>query len=63
LRSRSRWKTIDRALEAGQAFRSVVRRYDGANRKTLTRPGYERLAGTDVAKAGNASGRSTRWAG
>jgi hypothetical protein len=63
LRSRTWWKTIDRALEAGQAPRSVVRRYAGANRKALTRPRDERLDATDVAKAGNASVRSTRRAG
>jgi hypothetical protein len=63
LRSRSWWKTIDRALEAGQAPRSVVRHYAGPNRKALTRPRGERLPATFVAKAGNASGRSTRREG
>ena len=54
---------VDRALAVGQAPRSAVRRYAGPNRKALTRPRDERLAATDVAKAGNASGRSTRRAG
>jgi hypothetical protein len=63
LRSRSWRKTIDRALKVGQALRSVVRRYAGPNRKALTRPRDERLDATDVAKAGNASVRSTRRAG
>jgi hypothetical protein len=62
-RSRSWWKAIDRALKVGQAPRSVVRCYAGPNRKALTRPRDERLAATDVAKAGNVSGRSTRRAG
>ena len=60
LRSRSWWKTIDRALEAGQAPRSVVRRYAGLNRKALTRHRDGCLAATCVAKAGMLSGRSTR---
>jgi hypothetical protein len=59
-RSRSWWKTIDRALEAGQAPRCVVRRYAELNRKALTHhlDGY--LAATCVAKAGMLSARSTR---
>jgi hypothetical protein len=35
--------TIDRALAAGQASRSVVRRYAGLNRKALTRHRDESL--------------------
>jgi hypothetical protein len=54
---------MDRALEAGQEPGSVVRRYAGLDRKALTRYRDERLDATDVAKAGNTSGRSTRRAG
>jgi hypothetical protein len=50
---------VDRALAVGQAPRSVVRRYAGPNRKALTRPRDGCLGATDVAKAGNAPGRST----
>ena len=60
LRSRSWWKSIDRALEAGQAPRSVVRRYAGLNRKAFTRSRDGCLAATYVAKSGMMSGRSTR---
>jgi len=60
LRSRSWWKTIDRALEASQEPRSVVRRYAGVNRKALTRPWDGCLAETYVTKAGMLSERSTR---
>ena len=60
LRSRSWWKTVDRAPEAGQAPRSVVRRYAGPNRKALTRHQDGCLVATFVAKAGMLSGRSTR---
>jgi hypothetical protein len=58
-RSRSWWKTIDRALEAGQAPRSVVRRYAGLDRKALTRHRDGYLAATSVAKAGMVPKRST----
>jgi protein-S-isoprenylcysteine O-methyltransferase Ste14 len=44
-------------------YKARVRRYAGPNRKALTRPRDERLDATDVAKAGNASVRSTRRAG
>ncbi len=60
LKSRSWRKTIDRALEAGQAPRSVVRRYAGPNRKALTRHRDGCLVATFVVKAGMPSGRSTR---
>ena len=60
LRSRSWWKTIDRALEASQEPRSVGRRYAGVNRKALTRPWDGCLAETYVTKAGMLSERSTR---
>jgi hypothetical protein len=36
-------KTIDRALEIGQAPRSIVRRYAGLNRKALQKHGDECL--------------------
>jgi hypothetical protein len=58
-RGRSWWKTIDRALEAGQAPRSVVRRYAGLDRKALTRHRDGYLAATSVAKAGMMPKRST----
>jgi hypothetical protein len=60
LRSRSWWKTIDRALEAGQEPRSVVRHYAGLDRKALTRHRDGYLAATSVAKAGMLSACSTR---
>jgi hypothetical protein len=63
LRSRSWWKTIDRALEASQAPRSVVHRYAGLDRKALTRHRDGCLAATFVAKAGMLSARSTRRKG
>jgi hypothetical protein len=59
-RGRSWWKTIDRALEAGQAPRSVVRRYAELNRKALTRHRDGCLAATFATKSGMMSGRSTR---
>jgi hypothetical protein len=60
LRGRSWWKTIDRALEAGQAPCSVARRYAGLNRKALTRHRDVRSAATCVTKSRILSARSTR---
>jgi hypothetical protein len=60
LRSRSWWKTVDRALETGQVPRPVVRCYAGLNRKALTCHRDGCLAATSVAKAGILSERSTR---
>jgi hypothetical protein len=59
LRSRSWWKTMDRALEAGQEPGSVVRRYAGLDRKALTRYRDGGFVATFVAKVGMLSGRST----